>query len=94
MSAVVVEATDQNIAKAAQIIRDGGVVVCPSDTNLALTLNPWIDDAVERAFAIKQRPADQPLTLFVEKSEDWCLYGHVDDETTVEAFVEAFGQRH
>lgn len=86
----VVEPTNENIAKAAEIIRSGGVVVCPSDTNLALTLNPWKPEAVERAFAIKNRPANQPLTLFVENPEDWRLYGIADDETLVDNFVKAF----
>ena len=90
MIAPILEPTDEAIARAAAIVRAGGVVVCPSDTNLALTVDPWNAAAVERAFAIKGRPAQQPLTLFLGEPEEWTLYGVPEDREEVAAFVATF----
>jgi len=79
-----------NIRLAAQCIRDGGLVVCPSDTNLAIALDPWNAESVTRVFAVKRRPANSPLTFFIEKPEDWRLYGEAADPDLVDAFVNAF----
>jgi L-threonylcarbamoyladenylate synthase len=59
--APILESTEANLALAAQCIRDGGVVVAPSDTNMALTLDPWNEAAIERAFRIKNRPPTSAL---------------------------------
>ncbi|MBM6978730.1 MAG: threonylcarbamoyl-AMP synthase [Actinomyces succiniciruminis] len=87
-----VAATDENIRRAAGIVRDGGVVVAPSDTNLALTLDAWNEVAVERAFAIKRRQAKSPLTLFLRHPGDWVRYTEVSRVETpvVEALAAKF----
>ena len=85
----ILEPTEENLREAADCILEGGVVVAPSDTNLALTLDPWNEAAIERAFEIKERPATKPLTIFVRDPGDWREYG-VDDSGLAEAFVEAF----
>mgnify|MGYP000867627574 CR=1 FL=1 len=84
--------TEENIRRAARIVRGGGVVVAPSDTNLALTLDAWNEAAVERAFAIKRRQAKSPLTLFLRHPDDWDRYTEVPeaDRPVVEALAAAF----
>jgi len=90
MTAPVLEPTDENLRRAADRIRDGGVVVAPSDTNLALTLDPWNPEAVRRAYEIKDRPAHKPLTLFVREPDDWRAYATPDDPDAVDALAERF----
>lgn len=90
MTAPVLDPTDETLDRAAASIREGGVVVAPSDTNLALTLDPWNSEAVERAYEIKDRPAHKPLTLFVRDPDDWRLYGHHEGPDLVDALAEAF----
>ncbi|ELZ23181.1 hypothetical protein C475_16069 [Halosimplex carlsbadense 2-9-1] len=90
MTAPVLDPTDENLRRAAECIRDGGVVVAPSDTNLALTLDPWNPEAVRRAYEIKDRPAHKPLTLFVRDPDDWRRYGTHDDPELVDALVDRF----
>ncbi len=77
--AKVLAATDRNIQRAAEIVLAGGVIVAPSDTNMALTLDAWNEAAVRRAFAIKRRPATSPLTLFMRAPDDWRTYTEVPD---------------
>ncbi|MBY9080016.1 L-threonylcarbamoyladenylate synthase [Paenibacillus sp. HN-1] len=86
----VLEANEANFALAAKCVKNGGVVIAPSDTNLALTLNPWVDDAIDRAFAIKNRPATSALTLFFLNPEEWTEYATAADPGLVQAFVEAY----
>lgn len=79
-----------NIDRAAAIIRDGGLVVCPSDTNLAITIDPWNERAVQRVFEVKRRPATSPLTLFIGNPEDWRIYGEHDEPERVDALIRKF----
>ncbi|WP_226012027.1 L-threonylcarbamoyladenylate synthase [Halomicrobium salinisoli] len=84
------EPTPEGIDTAAECILDGGVVVAPSDTNLALTLDPWNEDAIERAFRIKNREPTDPLTMFIRDPDDWDVWGTIDQPERVDALVEAF----
>jgi len=82
--------TPENIEKAAQIIRDGGLVICPSDTNLAITIDPWNPRAVERVFEVKRRPGTSPLTLFIAEPGEWRRYGDHEDPERVDTLAKAF----
>jgi L-threonylcarbamoyladenylate synthase len=58
----VLPATEENIEKAAALIRTGGVVVYPTETVYGLGCAPQINDAAMRVCEIKGR-ADKPLPL-------------------------------
>lgn len=90
MDAPVLEPTSGNLRRAADCIADGGVVVAPSDTNLALTVDPWQDEPIERVYEMTGRPPEKPLTLFVRDPDAWRTYGSHEDAALVERFVEAF----
>ena len=90
MTATQLDPTDEGVATAANCILDGGVVVAPSDTNLALTLDPWDEAAIERAFRIKNREPTDPLTLFIRDPDDWREWATTDRGVAVDALVEAF----
>ena len=79
-----------NYQLASQCIQEGGVIVAPSDTNLALTLDPWNEEAIERAFAIKNRPSDSALTLFFLEPSDWQKYALTSNKILVEKLVTIF----
>lgn len=82
--------TDENLDRAAACVRDGGVVVAPSDTNLALTIEPWHADAIDRVYGIKDRPPEKPLTLFVRDPADWREFGSHEHPDLVEEVIDAF----
>ena len=58
----ILEATDENIGRAAAIIRNGGVVAYPTETVYALGCSPGDKDATKMVCEIKAR-ADNPLPL-------------------------------
>ncbi|WP_324758543.1 L-threonylcarbamoyladenylate synthase [Haloarcula sp. GH36] len=90
MTAPVLEPTAEGVETAADCIADGGVVVAPSDTNMALTVDPDDADAIERVYEIKDRPTHKPLTLFVRDPDDWRTFGTHPDPEVVDALTEAF----
>ena len=51
------------IARAAAVIKAGGLVAMPTDTLYGLAANPFDEAAVRRVFVVKGRPEDNPLLL-------------------------------
>jgi L-threonylcarbamoyladenylate synthase len=54
-----------HIAKAAQRLRGGSVIAFPTDTLYAVAARAGDPNAVARLYAIKMRPAAQPMVLLV-----------------------------
>lgn len=61
--------TADNIGRAAEIIRAGGLVAVPTETVYGLAANGLDHDAVERIYAVKGRPEVKPLNLMVSGPE-------------------------
>ena len=57
--------TPESLEEAKNLIFDGGVVAMPTETVYGLGGNAFDDDAVQRIFAVKGRPADNPLIAHV-----------------------------
>jgi L-threonylcarbamoyladenylate synthase len=55
----------QQIEKAAAIIRTGGIVAFPTDTVYGLGANPYMKEAVNRIYEVKQRPRSMPLPVLL-----------------------------
>ncbi len=63
-----------------RIIKEGGLVVFPTETVYGLGANGLDGEAVKRIFAAKGRPADNPLILHIaKKSELKPLWKHVPE---------------
>lgn len=64
--------TSAQIGEAAACIRDGGTVVFPTETVYGLGADACNDAAVEKIFAAKGRPADNPLIVHIAEKSDIC----------------------
>lgn len=62
-------ATPENIALAARVLRDGGLVAFPTETVYGLGANALNADAVARIFSAKERPATDPLIIHLSGLE-------------------------
>ncbi len=62
-------ASPEEIRKAAEIIRAGGLVVFPTETVYGLGANALDAAAVRRIYALKGRPASSPLIVHVASME-------------------------
>jgi tRNA threonylcarbamoyl adenosine modification protein (Sua5/YciO/YrdC/YwlC family) len=63
------------LKEASDIIRQGGLVIIPTETVYGIAADATNIKAVEKLFAIKERPQDKPFSL------------HVDDKNKVEDFA-------
>ncbi len=62
-------ATKEEIRKAAEILRAGGLVVFPTETVYGLGANALDAAAVRKIYELKQRPATSPLIVHVNSTE-------------------------
>lgn len=60
----------EQIDEAARIIKSGGVIAFPTETVYGLGANAFDREAVNKIFAIKKRPQDNPLIVHIAKIED------------------------
>lgn len=60
-----VSVCQEEIEKAAQIIRDGGLVAFPTETVYGLGANALDEDAVAQIYEAKGRPSDNPIIVHV-----------------------------
>ncbi|HVL88615.1 MAG TPA: L-threonylcarbamoyladenylate synthase [Actinomycetota bacterium] len=71
---------ERGIARAAEVLRMGELVVAPTDTIYGLlgdAFKPW---ATAKIFEIKQRPRSLPLPILVSRPKQaWALCGAVPD---------------
>lgn len=58
-----------NIKKAAEILKEGGTVVIPTETVYGLAADAFNEDAVRQIFTAKGRPNDNPLIVHISDFE-------------------------
>jgi L-threonylcarbamoyladenylate synthase len=78
----------QDVALAAEILINGGVIGMPTETVYGLAALALNKDAVYRVFDTKGRPRNHPLIVHLGPSSDYRKWGHFNDEAT--ALAEAF----
>ncbi|MEX0616764.1 MAG: L-threonylcarbamoyladenylate synthase [Candidatus Woykebacteria bacterium] len=65
----------KEIEAASSIIRQGGIVIFPTDTVFALGCRVGNHEATKRLYAVKQRPDNQPTLILAESLEQATKYG-------------------
>lgn len=61
---------DRLLAKAAQQIREGGLVAFPTETVYGLGANALDKEAAQKIYEAKGRPSDNPLIVHIGKAEE------------------------
>jgi len=69
--------------EAASLILKGEVLVCPTDTGYAFATNALDIVAVQKVFALKKRPLDNPIHMAVSGIDDAENYAYVDEITRI-----------
>ena len=70
MKTRLVKADSAAVNEAASLLREGQVVAFPTETVYGLGADGLNGDAVARIFAVKNRPADNPLILHIASRRD------------------------
>ena len=63
-------AQENDLARAATILRDGGLVVFPTETVYGLGGDATRDEAAKKIYAAKGRPSDNPLIIHIANPAD------------------------
>ena len=64
--------TTDNIERCAKVLRDGGVVGMPTETVYGLAASIHAEEGLAKIFALKGRPADNPLIVHVASVDEAC----------------------
>lgn len=70
---------EKEIEQAAQVIRDGGLVVFPTETVFGLGANALDSGAAKKIYAAKGRPSDNPLIIHLADAADAEKYAVTND---------------
>ena len=79
MNTLLLPASDESIAQAAELIQKGRLVGFPTETVYGLGANALNAGAVLDIFAAKGRPADNPLIVHIARWEEMEPLCHVND---------------
>lgn len=71
----VLKITQENIIKAVDFLKNGGVVVHPTDTCYGLAADITNQKAVEKIYALKQMSKEKPMSILVASLEMFKKYG-------------------
>lgn len=70
------EGKKEEISRAASIIKGGGLIAFPTETVYGLGADVFNDRALERVFAVKGRPADNPLIVHISDFSQVAALAH------------------
>jgi L-threonylcarbamoyladenylate synthase len=59
--------SDNELAKAAEVVRMGGIVAFPTETFYGLAVDPLNEEALERLFQLKERSYDSPFLVLIDR---------------------------
>lgn len=65
----ILPADPAHIARAVEALRAGGLVAFPTDTVYGVAALPWNEAAVERLYAVKERPAQKAIPLLISDAD-------------------------
>ena len=72
------EEQEGDLLRAAETLRQGGLVVFPTETVYGLGGNATDDGAAKKIYAAKGRPSDNPLIIHIASPEDAELYAETN----------------
>ncbi len=71
---------DSSLCRAGEILRQGGLVVFPTETVYGLGANALDADAAKKIYAAKGRPSDNPLIVHIASPNEAEKYAYTSEE--------------
>lgn len=71
----------EKIEIARNIMKNGSIIVYPTDTVYGIGANIFDEKALLKVFSVKKRPKNKPLSICLSRVEDIEMVAHMDDET-------------
>ncbi len=63
------ERQEQALKRAREVLLQGGLVACPTETFYGLAVDATNEEAIRRLFALKKRAAERPILLLIPSVE-------------------------
>ena len=79
VSEIIKDEEQEKIKKAAQVIRNGGLVAFPTETVYGLGADATDENGAKKIYAAKGRPSDNPLIIHVACAEDAEKYAYTNE---------------
>jgi L-threonylcarbamoyladenylate synthase len=76
---LVIKATEKNILKASKIVKNGGLVIYPTDTVYGLGCDPFNIKAVEKLFKVKGERKNKPPPILASEIRSVKKIAHIDE---------------
>jgi L-threonylcarbamoyladenylate synthase len=70
---------DESISKCALVVREGGVIVYPTDTVYGIGCDPYNGEAAKRIFCIKGRKKESPFPILASSVEQVEKIAYLDE---------------
>ena len=70
-----------NTQQALEVLKQGGVIICPSESCYGFTCDAKSKQAIKRIHKIKQEPEDKPLTIAAANLEQIKEFAIINKET-------------
>jgi len=80
----------EGLLEAAKVIRNGGIVVHPTETLYGLAVDPWNEEAVGRLVTLKGRESRAGLIVIVASREEAGRIASIAEASPAARLIEAF----
>ncbi len=70
METLILEPTEENLALAGEMLREGKLVAFPTETVYGLGANALDPEAVKKVYEAKGRPSDNPMIVHISRASD------------------------
>ncbi len=71
---------ESELSECAKSIKDGGIVVFPTETVYGIGTNAYYKESVRNIYKVKQRPNEKPLCILVKNSSDIEKYAYISND--------------
>ena len=81
---------DDELNKVAEILKNGGIVIFPTETVYGIGANAFNEQSVKRIYEVKNRPDEKPLSIMVsgiEEIEKYAIIQNDIERKIIETFM-------
>lgn len=72
---------DAELNRTVQVLKDGGIVIFPTETVYGIGANAYNSEAVRRIYEVKNRPDEKPLSIMVSGIDEIEKYAVIENES-------------
>ena len=83
------EINKNELNECTQILKDGGIVIFPTETVYGIGTNALCEESVKRIYEVKERPDEKPLSIMVSNIDEINKYAVIENDVE-KKIIESF----